>query len=351
MARQNEMGDAVWSTFIAKRVKDLAVMYLTRRSDLEVKWPDNSEEWIDCIVEIKGKEKPSRRVFGVELRGTMSPVTDDHANKVLYPSMQNILRRGEFPFPVFLLYFTMENNEGRFTWIAEPVVEEGKPVLKYHGEADTRKFDKKVLDELAERINKWFDAMPEDEGNVSCGECGTVLYGQSSSLAPSDRKPCPRCGSTKRAFVLQASAGGIKLSGAAAQVGVITYPQSLLNTARELTNLKQYNPAIIMAQQACEIASETAVARALAVKRHQTPKEIENSRPSGYNLADDPTRELYTALTGDEIQEQPFWQDFKKFVALRNRIVHSNKIASRAEAEMALKAATSIVNHLLKVAK
>ncbi len=347
MARKNEITGTGRSAFIAERVRDLAVMYLTRRNDLEVKWQDNSEEWIDCIVGIKGKEKPSQRVFGVELRGTMSHVTDDHANKVLYPSMQNLLRRGEFPFPVCLLYFTMENNEGRFTWIAEPVLAEGKPVLKYHGKANTKKFDKKVLDELVEKINKWFDAMPEDEGNVSCGECGTVLYGQSSSLAPSNRRPCPRCGSTKRSISVQASES-IKFSSAVtAQADVITYTQSLLNTARELGNLNQYNPAIIMAHQAFEIASETAVARALAGKRHRSPKEIEKSPLSGYNLADDRTRELYTVLTGDDIQEQPFWQQFKEFVALRNQIVHSNKIASRAEAEAALKAATSMVNHLL----
>ena len=129
MAKKNHKIATVPGTFIGERVKDLAVMYLTRRNDLELKWQDSRDEWIDCIVEIKGKERPARRLFGVELSGTMSPVTDDHANKVLYPKMQSMLRRGKFPFPVCLLYFTMANNEGRFTWIAEPVLESGKPVL------------------------------------------------------------------------------------------------------------------------------------------------------------------------------------------------------------------------------
>jgi hypothetical protein len=346
MAKTNEKKDTSGGTFIAERVKDLAVMYLTRRNDLEVKWQDKGQEWIHCIVEIKGKDNPARRVFGVELRGTMSPVTDDHANKVLHPSMQNMLRRGEFPFPACLLYFTMENNEGRFTWIAEPVLEDGKPVLRYHGEADTKKFDKGALDNIIEQINKWFDAMDADEGNVSCGECGTVLYGESSSLAPSERKPCPRCGSTRRAFSVRAS-GGIKFSSAlAAQAEVITYPQSLLKTARDLINLKQYNSAIVMAHQACEIASERTIARALAGNKHESTKEIEKSLSSGYNLTNDQTRNLYTTLTGDDIQKQPFWQQFKEFASLRNQIVHGYKTASRSEAEAALEAATNMVNHL-----
>ena len=79
------------STFISERVKDLAIMYLTRRSDLQIKWQDDGSKWLDCVVEITGKGKPSRRVFGVELKGTMSRVTDDHANKVLRFSMQSML--------------------------------------------------------------------------------------------------------------------------------------------------------------------------------------------------------------------------------------------------------------------
>src|SRR5437763_1611534 len=152
MAKKSGKADVSEGNFIAERVKDLAVMYLTRRKDLEVRWEEKSNEWIDCVVEIKGKNAPSRRLFGVELRGTMAPVTDDHANKKLRSTMQTMLRRGQFPFPVCLLYFTMQNNEGRYTWIAEPVLEDGKPVLTYHGEADAKKFDKEALDIIIDKI-------------------------------------------------------------------------------------------------------------------------------------------------------------------------------------------------------
>jgi hypothetical protein len=114
----------------------------------------------------------------------MAPVTDDQANKVLRPRMQAMLRRGEFPFPVCLLYFTMQNNEGRYTWIAEPVLEDGHPVLTYHGEADAKKLDKEALDSIIDKINLWFDAMPADARNVSCDACDTVLYGESFRPIP-----------------------------------------------------------------------------------------------------------------------------------------------------------------------
>jgi len=101
-----------------------------------------------------------------------------------------------------------------------------------------------------------------------------------------------------------------------------------------------------MAHQACEIASERTIARALAGNKHESTKEIEKSLSSGYNLTNDQTRNLYTTLTGDDIQKQPFWQQFKEFAALRNQIVHGYKTASRSEAEAALEAATNMVNHL-----
>jgi len=346
MARKNDKIATVQGTFIGERIKDLAVMYLTRRSDLELKWQDPSDEWIDCIVEIKGKEKPARRLFGVELSGTMSPVTDDHANKVLYPKMQSMRRRGKYPYPVCLLYFTMANNEGRFTWVAEPVLESGKPVLRYHEQADTKKFDKGELDQIIGQINHWFDAMEADSGNVSCGECGTVLYNEHSDLPVANREPCPRCGSTRRAFSVQVSAKISFSARANEQASVITYSQSLLNTANDLVGRKLYDAAILMAHQACEIAFESTIARALSRSKHQSAPEIESSVSCGTNLANDHARELYTSLTGDEIQRQSFWPQFKEFVALRNQVAHSTKNASRSEAEAALRVASALVDHL-----
>jgi ribosomal protein S27AE len=329
MAGKNHKIATVQGTFIRERVKDLAVMYLTRRSDLELKWQDSRDEWIDCIVEIKGKEKPAHRLFGVELSGTMSPVTDDRANKILLPKMQNMLKRGRFPFPVCLLYFTMANNEGRFTWITEPILQSGKPVLRYREHADTKKFDKGELDQIVGQINNWFNAMDVDSGNVSCGECGTVLYNEHSDLPVVDRQPCPRCGSTKRAFSVQASANLSFSTRATARASVITYPQSLLSTANDLIGRKLYDAAILMAHQACEIAFESTIARALASSEHQSAQQTKNSLSCGTNLANDHARELYTSLTGDDIRLQPFWPQFKEFVALRNKVAQINKTASR----------------------
>jgi hypothetical protein len=144
--------------FIAERVRTLAVVYLTRRSDLSI------TEETDCVgvdlwVMLNLEDKEGHRKFGVKLRGVWTGVTADHANKVLYPSMQGMLRYGPFPFPVVLFFFTMENNEGWYTWAAEPVVPSGGNFeVVQHGEAACRPLNTEAIDEIVEAVDRWYDA-------------------------------------------------------------------------------------------------------------------------------------------------------------------------------------------------
>ena len=67
---------------------------------------------------------------------------------------------------------------------------------------------------------------------------------------------------------------------------------------------------------------------------------------SSYNLANDRVRSLYNAVTGDEIQNQPFWDQFKDSATRRNKAVHVGKIATKAEAEASFNAASNLVAYL-----
>src|ERR1700722_13282157 len=75
--------------FIAERVRALAVVYLTRRGDLIVT-EETGDVGVDLWVTLNLEDKDGHRKFGVELRGVWTAVTADHANKVLYPSMQGM---------------------------------------------------------------------------------------------------------------------------------------------------------------------------------------------------------------------------------------------------------------------
>ena len=67
---------------------------------------------------------------------------------------------------------------------------------------------------------------------------------------------------------------------------------------------------------------------------------------NGYNLANDKLWNLYTTLTGDEIREQPFWDDFIRSAKRRDNIIRKGLIVGRIDAEESIRAATGFLAHL-----
>jgi hypothetical protein len=169
---------------------------------------------------------------------------------------------------------------------------------------------------------------------------------ESPSGDPAQRLPCPNCGSTARAFSVQAEVAAT--ASATATVEIITYPQNLLGVARRLIEDGQFSIAVIVAHMACEIAVERSLSESFSRKGIQYLEEPACDLLNGYNLANDRIRKLYSALTGDEIQTQPFWGRFKESATRRNLIIHQGVIVGKAEAEESFKAATDLVANLGK---
>jgi hypothetical protein len=92
------------------------------------------------------------------LRRAKSSVTETHLDKVLRPTMQSFLRLGSFPYPVCLFYFTMDDNQGYYTWVAEPAVTADGPRLLMHEAAHCRKLDTAALGEIVAKVDGWYDA-------------------------------------------------------------------------------------------------------------------------------------------------------------------------------------------------
>lgn len=146
--------------FIAERLESLAIMHLTRRRDLIVRRETREgDRVVDLMVEIVGSEGSGWKKFGVHLQGTKTPVTVEHANKVLGLSLRRFLNHyGEPTLPFCLFYFSMDDGQGYATWIAEPVIKEGRPKLQYHKVANCFVLDRQALDRVVECVNAWYDA-------------------------------------------------------------------------------------------------------------------------------------------------------------------------------------------------
>ena len=147
---------------------------------------------------------------------------------------------------------------------------------------------------------------------------------------------------------LEASTGMYASSGFEVNAQVITYPQKLLALAQWLIDSGKFSISVVVAHMACEVATDrtfTEVFKAKGIEYLEEP--IEKLLPSN-NLGNDKTRKVYTALTGDGIQNQPFWQRFTESATRRNRISHNGATVGLAEAEASLAVAKEFVAHLKK---
>jgi hypothetical protein len=112
------------------------------------------------MVEIVDGKGPAWKRFGVYLQGTTSPVTIEHANQVLNISLRRFFNDyGEPTLPFCLFYFTVAEGQGFVTWIAEPLVKDGSPTLKYHEMADFIVLDQEALDRIVDQVNTYFEAI------------------------------------------------------------------------------------------------------------------------------------------------------------------------------------------------
>jgi hypothetical protein len=142
-----------------KRARALATMLLSRREDLHVE-EVNQDIGLDFIVRFHTPGKEGLREFGIELRAAGSAVTKDHADKVLLPAVRQVQRYGPFLQPVCLFFFTMENDQAWYTWVAAPLQsEDGKPRLRSSDQPDCQPLDTQALNEIIERVDLWYDAI------------------------------------------------------------------------------------------------------------------------------------------------------------------------------------------------
>lgn len=152
------MSERTQEWFIAERARALALMHLTRRDDLFVSEADRTVGF-QFIVSLRGETgERSLRQFGVFLRGTKGPLTEEHLNKALRPTMQSFQSVGQFPYPACLFHFSMDGDQGYDTWVAEPVVTDAGPRLILHAQAHCRKLDREALDALVAAVDRWYDA-------------------------------------------------------------------------------------------------------------------------------------------------------------------------------------------------
>lgn len=144
--------------YIGERAEALARVYLTRRLDLLVKHED-ADYGVDYLVEITKNNRPTKRIFGVQVKARIAPITEgaqDDRESFHFVSEKWM---EEIPFPLCLFVFTMENDEGFYRWVVEPIVTDAGPKLRLNAGKELSRLDSAALDRIVAQVDQWYDVL------------------------------------------------------------------------------------------------------------------------------------------------------------------------------------------------
>jgi hypothetical protein len=176
---------------------------------------------------------------------------------------------------------------------------------------------------------------------VSCKDCGAPLSDASPSDSIENRKPCPQCGSTSRAYGILIEEQ-VSLQGSLGVVHV-HHSERLLETARDLFQADQYGLAVVVAHSAYEVGVERAVSQTLRAQGLDHLEDAIDGLLGNFNLGNGRVHKFFTALTGETVTDKPFWRGLEESVKRRNQIVHRGLEVTQAEAQASLQVAGDVV--------
>ncbi len=122
--------------------------------------------------------------------------------------------------------------------------------------------------------------------------------------------------------------------------------ETLLVTARNLIGSNEFSVAVVVAHMACEVKVARVLTDSFQAKGLTHLEEAVVDLLPGYNLANKRIRNVYNAIKGDDIHNQPFWAAFVASAERRNKVTHEGLIVNKEEAEASLKVARELVDYL-----
>lgn len=174
--------------YIGFRAKALSAVYLTRRDDLIVsEQPDNG---LDLLVTILKNNNLTGRIFGANVQATTSSsdiVQDKNVFHIKFNADQ-IKYFQEFPFPVCLIFFSLDNETGYYKWILEPVIEQnGLKTLKFNRRNEFKRLTEQERDNIVSLVSNWYDTHSQKQQNNSIATNTRINELESSTNPEIDR--------------------------------------------------------------------------------------------------------------------------------------------------------------------
>ena len=148
--------------YMGLRAESLLMVHLTRRDDLVVRVTRSDDTGLDCLVTITRDHRDTGRVFGVILKASRSlrpSVVPGDAGYKLPVKLRPETIPKDVPFPLCLIVFSMDDDQGYYRWIKRPILNpSGQANLRLHEDERFAKLDSDAIDTIVQEVVDWYQA-------------------------------------------------------------------------------------------------------------------------------------------------------------------------------------------------
>ncbi len=163
--------------FIGERAEALATMYLTRRQDLDVLPLPARARGDDLWVRLRDADHPNAH-FLVEVKGILlSHPRSRQPVREQFPVRYTRRDLGDRDVPVCLFLFTVDDEQGYYRWLYEPVITQGHARLRLDPRIDSlppeerqrqqvvvlskfKPLDDGAIDTVVQQVADWYATEP-----------------------------------------------------------------------------------------------------------------------------------------------------------------------------------------------
>ncbi len=146
--------------YLVERAEGLAVIYLTEDSRVEVNRSRDILSGLDIVATLRENGKLGARIFGVEVKAALTHEAghdNRRPNTCSIPSSRTSFFQ-DIPFPVCLFFFTVDDDQGHWGWIQQPVVgaDTGSRLL-FHERIRLSLLTAQEVTKIVSEVDRWYN--------------------------------------------------------------------------------------------------------------------------------------------------------------------------------------------------
>lgn len=143
--------------YVEKRARAYVYSLFAERN-ITVRDESQQSFGVDFVIDLRRGERELGRYLAVQLFAYPDFPNVADLNKKVARQLPSELRE-DMGVPLIAFAVQVRELDARYSWIIEPVVEEGAAVLSHTPEYDWKKLDDRAMEEILERLNEYWDRL------------------------------------------------------------------------------------------------------------------------------------------------------------------------------------------------